>query len=410
MSETIQLLPGGERDKLICSGSTDIPAVICSEIVKELTKARHDDLEAIVLTGSLARKEATVVTENGIRTILGDAEFLIVFREGASSAVDVTLRTDAQRVEAALLRREIQCRIDLSQVHPGYFRRLPPHIFSYELRERGSVVWGNPQILSLIPRFSRKDLSREDAWRLTCNRLIELLGCQVDALGGAEEALRRLSYQTLKLYLDLATSLLIFLNAYAPTYGERLEALSRLVRDGKFPGDLPMDAAHFLQRVAECTAWKSFPDAQWNTRLREGYEEAIRLAHSIWRWELMELTRLGPSSQDEALLGCKMRRQHLAERVRGWAYVMRACEWHHSWRYWPHWVKLGLHASPRYSIYFAGCNLVFRLTEPHYDCATLNNWLPIPNPAGHESKDSEWQRLGSAIKENYRRFVVGTRA
>ena len=60
-------------------------------------------LQALVLTGSMARNEATTVEVDGVRRVLGDAEFLLIFRDSVAWLPDdVELTADCARIEAAL--------------------------------------------------------------------------------------------------------------------------------------------------------------------------------------------------------------------------------------------------------------------------------------------------------------------
>src|SRR5437588_10241976 len=68
-------------------------------------------LDAIILTGSMARNEASITTRHEMATVLGDAEFLLVF--GKTNRVPSVHVTDkiAEVVENRLMRRNITCRI-----------------------------------------------------------------------------------------------------------------------------------------------------------------------------------------------------------------------------------------------------------------------------------------------------------
>src|SRR5205807_6068276 len=105
-----------------------------------------------------------------------------------------------QSIEEGVSRRGILARVTLSAVHPDYLRKLRPHIFAYELKKCGRVIWGDSQILSLVPRFSASRIPFEDAWRLLCNRMIE----QLEVLDGLEDRPTILPpeafYRTIKLY------------------------------------------------------------------------------------------------------------------------------------------------------------------------------------------------------------------
>ena len=174
---------------------------ICEQAKTACIRAFGQRLLAIVLTGSLARQEATVVirfplettqpvqrdTDNGERetgdgkratsqalALLGDADFLLVFRQDGDAA---GLNRIAREIECALQAGGIAVDVGLGAVAPGYFSSLPPSTFAYELKACGRVVWGDDHLLDSIPTYPPAELPKEDAWRTLNNRMIELLGC-----------------------------------------------------------------------------------------------------------------------------------------------------------------------------------------------------------------------------------------
>src|SRR5207244_1226919 len=150
----------------------------------------------------------TFVPEGEYWNLLGDGEFLLIFHARAGLPPAADLSRLCRGIEEELQRQRIRCHLSLSAAHATYLQRLKPHIFAYELRACGQVIWGEPDILSLIPSFSPADIPAEDGWRLLCNRIIEELEVVGDLAEGQEHLSRELYYCTVKLYLDMATSLL----------------------------------------------------------------------------------------------------------------------------------------------------------------------------------------------------------
>lgn len=398
-----------------------LAAAICSEVARQCLNAFGERLRAVVLTGSLARDEASFNPEGSGWKLLGDAEFLLVFHPHV--ALPGKSATDAvrQSIEQNLLNSKLECRIDLNTVHPQYLRRLPPSIFTYELRTCGQVIWGERQILSLVPTFSSTEIRLEDAWRLLCNRMIELLEAASE-LGqdGSKHPLGPL-YRTAKFYLDMATSFLVFAGGYAPTYREREQNLRRLTEDTTRRGEWPFELAPFAKQVTSCTEWKLAAYRSGSQPLRVSWQEAISFARALWRWELETLMGSRRDSlSDRELLLRWMRFQPSARRLRGWLYVARKCGWHRSWRHWLRWARRAWRASPRHWVYAAAGELLFRLPSglgstaqpPTKDdhLQELQSWLPFSN--GSQSGDGlpRWQQLAREIGWNYHQFLEKTRA
>jgi hypothetical protein len=262
-------------------------------------------------------------------------------------------------------------------------------------------------------------------------------------------------YRMIKLYLDMATSFLLFQGAYAPTYLERAERLKALAEDTEASRNCPFPLRGFAERVVYCTKFKlQAGDGVGAQAAEEGFDsvfswaELVTYARGLWRWELEQLlsercvatpfraARQPKASRDELskvsdreLIRTWMRLQPLQKRLRGWAYVLRASGWHRSWRHWLHWVRLGWRASPRYWVYAAASELVFQLDdllalaqEPRNDGLEMHElrlWLPLLNDgrgrgagsrrdATCSSRDT-WQCLAADIAWNYQEFLKGTR-
>jgi hypothetical protein len=416
--------PGIVRDG---SYSIDSPAAALEAIYEStvtLGSATYgDNLKAIVLTGSLARHEGTCVLEHGVWTQLGDAEFLLVFNEKAKLPPSSELLALQAQIESALLDMSIRCQISLAAVHPAYLRRLRPHIFAYELLRHGRVLWGEP-VISLIPHFSPAEIPLEDAWRLLCNRMIELLETSVMIADDDQQLPGAVFYQTLKLYIDMGTSLLIFVGAYEPTYAGRAERLQFLGQGKDALKDCPLDLVRFAERVVACTRCKlsggdklMLAGLDWEPGGLGFWKAAIADARSLWRWELSRLTRgdVNRFTDDQLMIAC-MQKQAIGQRMRGWISLMRRGGWRRSWQKWPGWARSVLHGSPRYRIYAAASDLLFQLPawvgQDHKDGSREKELLlrlPVRSSA-LIATSRDWRRASAEIAWNYHQFLVGTQA
>ena len=392
-------------------------AAIPEEAAQACLARYGDRLRALVLTGSLARDEATFVREPGGWCLLGDADFLLVLHEGQALPPDGDLRRAADEIEAALASGGVRCHVGLAAVGPVYLRRLPPSIFAYELRACGRVVRGDGAVLRLVRAISMADIPLEDAWRLLANRIVEQLETLADGPGAGVTSDAG-GYRTVKLYLDMATSLLLFAGGYAPTYAERLDNLRRLA-DGPTPRDAwPFLLGEFAEAVAACTCSKLNGNLPAAPTRRSLWERAVEHAERLWRWELARLTGLGSDASNRQLLEVWMRRQSRRQRLRGWLSVLRREGWQRSWREWPRWAELALGGSPRYWVYFVAGPLFFSLPAllesagreaPSSHWGAIRRFLPVPEPLP-SGGDTAWRELAAAVAWNYSHFLVGTRA
>jgi hypothetical protein len=385
------------------------PPSLAFPVEEGLVRACRDTfgptLRAVVLTGSLARNEASYVLRDGQTVLQSDVEAIVVLHDDAALPSRASAHALRQLAQSYLAERGVSVEVSFSVVHGGYLRHLPPHIYSYELRSCGVVLYGEPSILSLIPDYSATDLSREDAWRLLSNRLIE-------QMGGAEKAETAvaLRYRTVKLCIDLASSLLVFFGSFEAGYRARQQCLEELALE-KQVQELPIPMDEFLPLVRLCTSAKLRPEIAVD--LGEGFEGRVtRWAWQVWLWELQRMNSSGDDAGAEQMVRTFGRRQGYQKLLRGWLYVVRRMGWLGSARYWPRWSSLfaaGL--TPRHAIYLAAyrwhdtCS-GGTLRELSKSIEAVRDLLPVMGTGSSASV--------SAMKEqlvwNYKEFTVETRA
>lgn len=372
---------------------------------------------ALVLTGSLARDEATWVGEGESGKLMGDAEFLLVLRAGVAEPPRAAIDSLEKEIQSALRRDGISAYVQLAPVYPGYFRELRPRVFAYELQERGRVVWGDASVLALIPHFTAADIPLEDAWRLLANRMIELLEATTEVERFGKEVPERLRYRTVKLYLDMATSLLLFAGEYAPGYGERRQRLQQLADSAPAGGSWPFSLGEFARQVSLATDLKlqggrpSGAEVGW-----ESWQEALRYARLLWDWEIARLVEGAAGKNGGELLQRWMRRQAPAG-LRGWMFTWRACGWLRSFPNWPRWFRLAGGGSPRYWVYCAAhilfCQLPAALSAgpegQAKELAAALRALPVVRRAKTGQAPS-WKQLVDEVAWNYHHFAEPTRA
>jgi predicted nucleotidyltransferase len=382
---------------------------ICSEIVLSCTREFGATMQAVVLTGSLARDEATAVFKRDLAFFSSDADCLLVFPATIEPSTERLARLSAE-IEKRLFTAGIEVAIGLAAVAPAYFDELPAHSYTYELRNSGKVLWGEAALLSRIPSYTVAQLSKEDAWRTLSNRIIETLM----SVANSESQSRRFSVETeyavTKLYLDMATSYLIFIGEYEPTYAARARRLAELA--ARNAAEAPFIVATFSSRVSSATDCKL--KGVGCAPVRSSLEEAMTYSQQLWRWEA---ARLSGEPWDLPVLDLAVgvtRKQTVAARLRGWASLLRRTGWFRGARQWPRWTRLSISASPRHLIYAAAVQLFWNVPSLVSDDATnrldyseLQALLPVV-PASNEP--ATWNSLVQAVGLNYRVFLHGTLA
>jgi hypothetical protein len=399
---------------------TDLGALrttICENVVVECQRFVGRGLHSIVLTGSLARDEATFQKEDDGWGLLGDADYLVVFGDAADLPRPAEVESVGQAIEVRLRECGIRAQVGLNLVRPPYFRALPRHVFTYELRSCGRVIWGDAEVLRLVPEFPPTQVSREDAWRTLCHRIIELLACLREVPFPIKQLGPALHYAAVKFYLDMATSYLVFLGHFAPTYAQRELRLRTLAENGEAANDSPFPLREFSRRLSECTEWKLCGPPRRDLATDEFLREAIGRGQLLWRWEAAKLTLNDRSLAVGALCESVARQQTVAQRLRGWLSAIRRTDRFGAWRDWPRWAKLGLRATPRYLTYrvavevfwwlpsLLDCEGELGLLDPEWE--RLRGLLPTL-PPGTRNRPTGWRDLIADVAWNYKHFLLGT--
>ena len=397
----------------------ELSAIIGEETVRLCLEKCGQQLRAIILTGSLARDEATFIQEKSGWRLLGDVDFFLVYGQTSPLPSDADLSSLGSAVEQRLVTRGISGHVGLGAVHPSYLRQLRPRIASYELRNSGRVLWGDAQILSLIPQFGVGEIPREDAWRMLCNRAVEFVASAATDQPAEADGDFSSFYAAIKLMLDSATSYLVFTGAYEPTFRRRAVRLGEFANESAAISAAPFPLRPFADQVSACTAWKlsgSEKDAQFRPEI---WKQAMRYAIALCRWELLQLTDAPATLSDDELWCRWLSRLTVLQWVRAWLSAARRVGWSQSWKNWPRWMRLSLRGTPRYLVYRVAAGLLSELSRCAETDSTafrldsnlgeLGALLPERAPASFGRGDNS-QNLAADLAWNYKTFLLGTDA
>lgn len=396
---------------------------IVHEIGEQVASSLPGKPAAILLTGSFARGEGSVLQQGNQLKMLSDLEFLVVCPSGAEpERVQQTVNDKAHELCAWLASRGVECEIEFSAVDHNYLSDLRPAIFSYELLTHARTVWGDDKILATARRFPASEIPRWDAWRMLNNRLLEQLQwADISPRWGLRE-LQSAFYHVVKCYLDMATAILIFAGQYRSRYGERADALEAWAGTASKEG--VAFANELADRVSSCTAFKLHPDfgtlplgvdlSQEPQRLCEDVRrtivELVHTFHQVWRWA--GNTFLGSKGkfleEDVALQDAVLRSQPLREKLRGWAKLALMPEVRRRPQFLQHICRLLFKGSPRYLIYTVASNLYFRLPDvidgitPEVE--DQESLLPV-SFADRANVEGGWWRLRADVLFGWRLFL-----
>ncbi len=376
--------------------------VVCikERLAKACQESFGSSLRAVAITGSVARDEMSYTCTAGQAFLLSDVEAIIVLHDTESLPSHQRNSGLCKRIEQMLAEMGIHAHVSLSIVHSAYLRKLPAHIYSYELLACGVVVAGETTILEQIPNFTASELDVEDAWRLLSNRLIEQMVIETKVLDP-----RQIQYCSMKLCLDLATSLLVFIGGFQAGYRARLrqvEGAAELFESVR----LPFSFDEFLPLLRHCTDAKLHSESAIG--LSDGDAEKItELAWLSWNWQLQRMTGLESDASLTQAIRALGREQGITNRLRGWFYVVRRAGWISSARLWPKWAALfaqGL--TPRYAIYLAAYLWQCKNDHTPERLKMILGLLPVADELQADSSSE----IARQIYNNYQEFVTETRA
>jgi hypothetical protein len=374
------------------------------EVLAEVTdsvRCGYPLAQALILTGSAARNEATFLRRGPETLWLSDLEFLVVVPDSAAAAKEAA-KVDglAARIEQELRAKGTVVSIDLGLVRETRAANLPRNLFGYETRLHGKQLYGERDYLKEARLFSWREVPLEDAWRLLSNRMVEWLDFQSKrtSLSAAEQF-----YRLSKQYLDILTSLTLMAGCYTGRYETRVAAVEqiRIWLEERIPSlrtktliDGAFLAGEFkLHPEAPAFVWlqackpESFSDGlaakgwPWLERELPGLHAAV------WDWELATLTGSVITSPAD-ILGATGKLYRGRERFRGWGkLLLRPALWRDP-AFLRRMTRLAPLGAPRGLVY--SCARL--LADSSQDggravIETVRRCLPVVYPVGSETRE-----------------------
>ncbi len=175
---------------------------LINKYVKEIMKRLGDNLEALTLVGSYSRGE-------GIEG-LSDIEFLGIVKEVRNVG-----------------NIEVVENVNVKFTTKEHLAKFKPYIFTVELKKFGKVLFGDKNILDLIPNYRYEDIKPLDGFILLNNRIVE----QLILLNKIVDNQKINQYDFDKSYIQLVNSLLVINRQYKSLYPEKQEVFRGICKD-----------------------------------------------------------------------------------------------------------------------------------------------------------------------------------
>ena len=280
----------------------------------------------VLLTGSFARGEGTVIPQPRTNSRwLSDVECLVVVRGGIISKqeIDRSLRQIERESNSDCGNAARGIKVELRAILPEGMLRLRPTIFTQELCEHSKLLWGDPAAIP-VPHApaSGASISRHDAFRLLNNRIIEQIAVRSEYSDGTSDSIA-VAYSLAKFWIDLGTSLSVFLGCYRPGYQSRQKPVEDAllahpeILGAEMSGQM---ISRFRNAMAQKLGQSGFPTGD----LAGEFSEAVQIARAMWNWESQQLS--GTSADTSDWRGIFARLSSLetaAQRLRDWVRILR---------------------------------------------------------------------------------------
>jgi hypothetical protein len=385
------------------------------EQVSRSVREQYPLARGLVLTGSAARGEESILPTVSGAQWLSDLELLVVVPDVVSrvSQCDL-LDLLANQISARLQRDGTAVEVELTPVQKRYFSRMRPHIFAYELLTNGKQLFGDSDYLALLPKFHPWDIPDEDAWRLLSNRMVEWLALQLNA---GSETVEAQFYRVVKQYLDLVTALSLFCGRYAASYEERRGSVLAICewmqqRISSFPS---RDFLQFVETAFEFKLCPENPKFLWLQRSGRGnlrtaagqagfgrmVEELPKLLLMAWWAALSEMHEGSVRSREEALTAL-IRVYGWEGIVRGWGKMILRPESRAGGAFFSRMPRLLWRGSPRSLLYV--CTAQLLETHGKEDDKTLR-WVRSHLPVHYGPKPAGWRSLAQQCLWNWERYL-----
>ncbi len=244
--------------KYIIPNLSDAETKIASDldhIKTKLIESFGSYTEAIILCGGYGRGEGSFIRKDGVNIPVNDYDILIVTHKKIPKQ---TLTEMAKE-----LAKDVNIRfVDLGVIKSTSMHKLPNTIFTFDLRA-STLLLGNSNVLSRVPKFTAKSITDIEAARLLRNRLICFLELTPDDFWSKKQ-LNKISHQLLVMQVTKAVV---------------AASISSLINLGKYHYSAEKQRERYMQFCDP--KWKHLVKDAYNIKL--GFKDPLTVnPHEYW--------------------------------------------------------------------------------------------------------------------------------
>src|SRR5919112_277967 len=144
----------------------------------------RENIVSVILTGSVARDQATYKYIDGKPFLESDLDLVVVVKRIATIKSFTSIKRLSKKVTHELKKKRLLSHVSLSITTEKALLHASPSIFYQDLNLNGKVIFGK-EIHSLLRKYETIEIPIQDVYRLIFNRMVESL--EVLVISGAVE-------------------------------------------------------------------------------------------------------------------------------------------------------------------------------------------------------------------------------
>jgi predicted nucleotidyltransferase len=144
----------------------------------------RENIVSVILTGSVARDQATYKYIDGKPFLESDLDLVVVVKRIATIKSFISIKRLSKKVTNELKKKRLLSHVSLSITTEKALLHASPSIFYQDLNLNGKVIFGK-EIHSQLRKYETNEIPIQDVYRLIFNRMVESLEALV--ISGAIE-------------------------------------------------------------------------------------------------------------------------------------------------------------------------------------------------------------------------------
>jgi len=201
--------------------------------------AGPENVAGLILSGSFASCEGSMIMLDGYPVFLSDMDLLLVVSSAAAHAEIYSRRSIiGKECEELLPDVRFDGRIDIGVVTPGELAGMPLSPGVFDIREKGVLLYGEKGLFGRFPSFNPGETGPDEALRLIENRMAAFLGEWPATDKPEGKDLSRFLYGVSRVYTDILTASLCAAESYQPGYAARAGFLADSPDASELRGEL----------------------------------------------------------------------------------------------------------------------------------------------------------------------------